>query len=121
MAVGYHIPTSLACSKGREFVADCTRAAEGLLSDQELQEKYELRVAQHHHQQITDSRHSSRTDETRAQRHRHTRGRSPAFRQGPIVAERSTRLTPRGLPGSPKAAAATETGKEFGIAAFVPA
>jgi hypothetical protein len=36
------VSTSLSSSKGREFVADCTRAAESLLSDQELREKYQL-------------------------------------------------------------------------------
>jgi hypothetical protein len=41
----HHIPTSLTGSKGREFVCDCTRAAEGLLSDQEIKEKYELSPA----------------------------------------------------------------------------
>jgi hypothetical protein len=36
------VPFSLASSRGREFVCDCTRAAESLLSDQELRDKYEL-------------------------------------------------------------------------------
>ena len=41
----HHTPTALTSSKGREFVCDCTRAAEGLLSDQEIKEKYELSPA----------------------------------------------------------------------------
>jgi hypothetical protein len=36
------VPTSLASSRGREFVCDCTRAAENLLSDQDLRDKYQL-------------------------------------------------------------------------------
>jgi len=37
-----NIPTDLNSNTGRQFVTDCTRAAEGLISDKELQEKYEL-------------------------------------------------------------------------------
>jgi hypothetical protein len=41
----HHISASLSSSKGREFTVDAVRAAEGLLTDQELQEKYELSAA----------------------------------------------------------------------------
>ena len=34
--------TALTSPEGREFVADCVRAGEGLLSDRELQRKYEI-------------------------------------------------------------------------------
>jgi hypothetical protein len=36
------IPIDLNSDVGRQFVTDCTRAAEGRISDKELQEKYEL-------------------------------------------------------------------------------
>jgi hypothetical protein len=36
------IPIDLNSTTGHQFVVDCTRAAEGLLTDKELQEKYEL-------------------------------------------------------------------------------
>ena len=39
------IPIDLNSNTGHQFVADCTRAAEGLISDKELQEKYELSPA----------------------------------------------------------------------------
>jgi hypothetical protein len=35
-------PIDILSDVGRQFVVDCTRAAEGLLTDKELQEKYEL-------------------------------------------------------------------------------
>src|SRR5262249_6957947 len=38
-------PTSLSSSAGREFVVDAVRAAEGLLSDDDLKNKYELSPA----------------------------------------------------------------------------
>jgi hypothetical protein len=34
--------TSLTSAEGRDFVADCVRAGEGLLSDREVQSKYEI-------------------------------------------------------------------------------
>jgi hypothetical protein len=34
--------TALATPEGREFVADCVRAGEGLITDAELREKYEI-------------------------------------------------------------------------------
>src|SRR5262245_28349213 len=36
------IPTDLTSAIGHQFVVDCVRAGEGLLSDQELVEKYEI-------------------------------------------------------------------------------
>ena len=39
------IPIDLNSDVGHQFVVDCTRAGEGLLSDKELQEKYELSPA----------------------------------------------------------------------------
>jgi hypothetical protein len=36
------IPIDLTSAAGHQFVVDCVRAAEGLISDKELQEKYEL-------------------------------------------------------------------------------
>jgi hypothetical protein len=36
------IPIDLNSTTGHQFVVDCTRAGEGLLTDKELQEKYEL-------------------------------------------------------------------------------
>jgi hypothetical protein len=38
-------PIDLSTDAGHQFVVDCTRAGEGLLSDKELQEKYELSPA----------------------------------------------------------------------------
>jgi hypothetical protein len=38
-------PVDLNTDAGHQFVVDCTRAGEGLLSDKELQEKYELSPA----------------------------------------------------------------------------
>jgi hypothetical protein len=37
--------TALATPEGREFVADCVRAGEGLISDSELRKKYEIAAA----------------------------------------------------------------------------
>jgi hypothetical protein len=37
-----HAPIDLLSDTGRQFVVDCTRAAEGLITDAELQRKYEL-------------------------------------------------------------------------------
>jgi hypothetical protein len=37
-----NIETSLTSAEGRDFVADCVRAGEGLISDAELQDKYEI-------------------------------------------------------------------------------
>jgi hypothetical protein len=42
IVVLHHTPTSLGSSRGREFVVDAVRAAEGLLSDDDLKNKYEL-------------------------------------------------------------------------------
>jgi hypothetical protein len=39
------IPVDLNSDAGHQFVTDCTRAAEGLLTDRELAEKYELNPA----------------------------------------------------------------------------
>jgi hypothetical protein len=39
------VPTSLGSGGGREFVVDAVRAAEGLLSDDDLKSKYELSPA----------------------------------------------------------------------------
>jgi hypothetical protein len=39
------IPVELNSDVGRQFVGDCTRAAEGLITDKELAEKYELSPA----------------------------------------------------------------------------
>src|SRR5262245_24307635 len=39
------VPTSLSSSRGREFVVDCVRSAEGLLRDDDLKSKYELSPA----------------------------------------------------------------------------
>lgn len=36
------IPTNLTSTAGRQFVVDCVRAAEGLITDSDLQSKYEL-------------------------------------------------------------------------------
>ena len=38
-------PIDLNSDVGHQFVVDCTRAGEGLLTDKELQEKYELSPA----------------------------------------------------------------------------
>ena len=38
-------PIDLNTDTGHRFVVDCTRAGEGLLTDKELQEKYELSPA----------------------------------------------------------------------------
>jgi hypothetical protein len=38
-------PIDITSDMGRQFVTDCTRAAEGLLTDRELAEKYELSPA----------------------------------------------------------------------------
>src|SRR6476660_7525247 len=38
-------PIDLTSDEGYRFVIDCTRAGEGLISDKELQEKYELSTA----------------------------------------------------------------------------
>ena len=35
-------PIDLNSDRGHQFIVDCTRAAEGLISDQELQQRYEL-------------------------------------------------------------------------------
>jgi hypothetical protein len=37
--------TALASPEGREFVADCVRAGEGLISDSDVQSKYEIDAA----------------------------------------------------------------------------
>jgi hypothetical protein len=39
------IPIDINSNTGRQFVTDCTRAAEGLITDKELAEKYELSPA----------------------------------------------------------------------------
>ena len=39
------VPIDLISDVGRQFVTDATRAAEGLISDRELAEKYELSPA----------------------------------------------------------------------------
>ena len=36
------IPVDITSDIGHRFVVDCTRAAEGLITDKELAEKYEL-------------------------------------------------------------------------------
>ena len=40
--VNLHTPIDLASDAGHAFVIDATRAGEGLITDQELQQKYEL-------------------------------------------------------------------------------
>jgi hypothetical protein len=37
-----NVETSLTSPEGRDFVADCVRAGEGLLSDRDVQSKYEI-------------------------------------------------------------------------------
>jgi hypothetical protein len=41
----HDFPTGLSSNTGHQFVVDCTRAAEGLLTYQDLQQKYELTPA----------------------------------------------------------------------------
>ena len=43
--VQLHSPIDLNSDLGRAFIVDATRAGEGLITDQELQEKYELSLA----------------------------------------------------------------------------
>ena len=38
-------PIDLDTDKGRQFIVDATRAGEGVITDQELQERYELSAA----------------------------------------------------------------------------
>ena len=45
IVVPHTIPIDLNSNTGHQFVTDCTRAAEGLITDKDLQEKYDLSPA----------------------------------------------------------------------------